>query len=65
MTKYKREITKEQYDRAMENRGYITSQDEADIFSMAELCGYGVYSAMADMVDGKYYVKFYLGGSCD
>jgi hypothetical protein len=65
MTRLKRKITKEQYDRAMENRGYIVSKDYGDIFSESEICGYGVYSAMADMVDGEYYVKFYMGSSCD
>ena len=60
-----REITKEQYERAMQQNGYITTADEKDIFTEAELCGWGVYSAKATMQDGKYYVKYRLGSTCD
>lgn len=65
MTKLSREITKEQYDRAIGHRGHIAGEDYEDIFTKAELCGYGVYSAMAYERDGKYYVGFCLGSSCD
>lgn len=40
-------ITKEQYERAQFNNGFITEADLQDIFSMADLCAYGVYSPKA------------------
>lgn len=66
MTDYiKREITKEQYDRAMKCGGYISKEDEKDIFSDWEIWGYGVYGAKTIEEDGVYYVRFQLGSSCD
>ena len=65
MVSGKREISKEIYDRAMENRGYITSGDMDTVFSEAELCGYGIYGAKAAEEDGKYYCHFSMGSSCD
>ena len=40
-------ITKEQYDRAQLNNGYVTEVDLQEIFSTSELCGWGVYSPIA------------------
>ena len=61
-----REISKEQFDRAIkEHNGYIAPVDKEEIFSMSELCGYGVYGARAAEQDGKYYVVYRLGLSCD
>lgn len=65
-----RSITKEQYDRAQLNRGYITEEDELDIFDEAERYGYGVYGAVArektdDEGNTAYYVLFSMGSSCD
>lgn len=60
-----RTITKEQYDRAMLNRGYICADDFDDIFSPAEQCGYGVDRAEADIVDGKYVARYWMSNSCD
>lgn len=59
------EISKEVYDRAMENRGYIVNKDMKELFSISQLCGNGVYSAMAFEKDGKYYCSFWLGSTCD
>ena len=65
MTVYTRKITKEQYDRAMNNNGMLTEEDEETIFTTSEICGYGV--SMIGVVDnhGQYYVTFRLGDSCD
>lgn len=60
-----REITKEQHDRAVNNRGYITKEDAEEIFTPAELCGYDVCSAIAAKVDEKYIVRYALGDTCD
>ena len=60
-----RTITKEVYDRAQNNRGYITSADMQMVFTIAERCGYGVYGARAYKTDEGYVVRFELGESCD
>lgn len=60
-----REITKEQYDRAMQHSGYIAEEDKNDIFTEAEIWGYGVYSPKVCEESGKYYVRYELGSSCD
>ncbi len=63
----KREISKEMYDRAQVNKGYLTGADCKEIFSIQELCGYGIYGAQVtkDETDGKYYVVYSRGSSCD
>ena len=59
-------ITKEQYDRAQLNNGFIPTEDMDKIFTTAEICGYGVYGTTVykDDHDG-YYVSFWLGSTCD
>lgn len=59
----KRTITKEMYDNA--TNGYLNSKDYDKIFSVEEMCGYGVYSAMVYEDNGEYYCRFTLGSSCD
>lgn len=61
------EISKEVYDRAMEQRGYIASCDKADLFPDEILCGYGLYGAMAyyDKETKKYMCAWSHGSSCD
>ena len=61
------EISKEVFDRAMENNGYITSEDKANLFDVCDLCGYGVYGAMAYIDDetGKMMCMYSTGDSCD
>ena len=63
----KREITKEVYDRAMDHNGVISDKDDINaVFSISELCGYGVYNdRVSQGEDGKYYVNFYRGDTCD
>ena len=58
-------ITKEQYDRARQNGGYIIREDEDKIFTTAELLGYGVYSPIVHESGDGYYVHYYIGSSCD
>ena len=65
MTRYTRKITKEQYERAMLNKGFLTNEDENEVFSISEMCGHGVYMPIAIERDGEYYVSFMLGSSCD
>lgn len=61
----KREITKEQYERAMGNRGYLEGEDLRKVFSESERMGYGVYSPLVYEEGGAYYVGFDMGTSCD
>ena len=65
MTTYKREISKEIYDRAMERKGHITKEDEEKVFTTSEIWGYGVYRTRVCEEDGKYYVYFEMGNSCE
>jgi hypothetical protein len=60
-----RKITKEQYERAMANRGYIAKEDEKDIFSESERWGYGVYGDQVAEKDGEYVVNYQIGSTCD
>ena len=65
MTRCRREISKDIYDRAVENRGFIISQDAKNVFTVSELIGYGVYGDQVFEEDGKFYVGYMLGSSCD
>lgn len=58
-----REITAEQYARA--KGGYLTKEDREAVFSPSELYGYGVYGGDVIERDGKYYVRYSLGSTCD
>lgn len=60
-----REITKDQYDRAMENHGLLCDEDYSDVFTQAEMCGYGVYGAVVSHYADRYVVRFEMGDSCD
>ena len=60
-----REITKEIYDRAMENHGLLCDEDKNKVFTEAEMLGYGVYSPVVSHYDGRYVVRYKMGGSCD
>lgn len=65
MRSCEREISKEVYDRARQNRGYITPEDTKNVFSVSELIGYGVYGDQVVERDGKYFVLYERGDSCD
>ena len=61
----RREITKEQYVRAIANGGQLIEADMETVFSDSERCGYGVYGRSVTEDDGEYYVLFSLGSTCD
>lgn len=61
----RKKITKEIYDNAMKNRGYITDEDKTIIFDVCELIGYGVYGAMAYEENGEYWCSYNRGETCD
>ena len=64
-----REISKEQYERAMRNNGRLTDEDMEQVFTQAELCGYGIYSQRVSeglyLKKGHYFVIYEIGESCD
>lgn len=63
MTECKREITKEIYDNAGGDGNPLRKWK--DVFSDAEVIGYGIYHPTVYEEDGKYYCRFYMGDSCD
>ena len=69
MTESTREITKEEYDEIMEasdGRGFVPANLEEKYFSISVLCGYGLYGTRVYKGDdGKYYLWFKTGDSCD
>ena len=68
MTESIREISKEQYDELMfasDNRGFVPQQLYDKYFSVAVLCGYGLYGTKVYKKDDKYYLWFKTGDSCD
>lgn len=65
MTQMKRTITKEVYDRAVANKGYITSADQYEVFTTDEIYGYGVYCAKVEKEADQYIVNFMRGNSCE
>lgn len=60
MVHEKREITKDQYDRYF--KGEL---DKSELHSEAEIYGYGVYWGNPYEKDGKYYMPYYMGDSCE
>lgn len=65
MKTYEKEISKEIYEKAVANNGIVLDSAFSDIFSISELIGYGVYLVRAFEKDGKYFVRYQRGDSCD
>ena len=58
MTHIEREITKTEYEQALEQGPYA-------LISQSIICGYGAYGARVKEADGHYYLEYYRGDSCD
>ena len=64
-------ITKEQYERAQLNNGFISEADLQEIFNQSELYGWGVYSPIACARYSKatnettYIVSYTTSTNCD
>lgn len=64
-------ITREQYENAQSRNGRISSEDMDKIFSVAELCGYGIYDAVAiarydnETKTMSYVVRYTTSTCCD
>ena len=66
MVRCEREITPEQYNRAVKNNGMIADCDKHTVFSDSELYGYGVYLPKVRMDEnGRCLCSFKRGESCD
>ena len=63
MKEINREITKEKYD-------YYISQPSVSAAIKSEMsddivCGYGYYGGFVYELDGKYYMRYFVGSNCD
>lgn len=58
MVECEREITKEEYEQAKKG-------DFSEIFEAWEVMGYGVYAERVFERNGKYFVSYSRGSSCD
>ena len=59
------EVPKDVYERAKENGGYMTSEDQSRFFSSSILMGYGLYSCIVTEKNNKYVCSYMIGDSCD
>ena len=62
---FDREISKEQYERGVQNRGYLTKDDAKTVLTDAERLGYGATAGSVKEIDGKFYVSCHIYDSCD
>lgn len=62
---FDRKITKSQYDRAIENGGYLTKDDSKSVLSDAERLGYGATAGRVEKKGSEYYVSCHMYDSCD
>ena len=60
MNDYTRELTKDQWERYW--KGELKKEE---LHSEAAIMGYGVYWGRPYEKDGKYYLPFSMGSSCD
>lgn len=58
MVDVRREITKEEYEKALKEGPYSIIPDSI-------VMGYGAYSASVTEVNGTYYLSYSRGDSCD
>lgn len=66
MVKETMKITKEVYNKAMENEGRIPKALELEVFGDSLIYGYGVYGNKVRMTeDGEYVVDYKRGSTCD
>lgn len=60
-----RTISKEIYERATANNGYITQEDYWKVFTQSEVMGYGLIDGKVFEKDGKHFVGYTIWDSCD
>lgn len=59
------EVSKEVYERAAKNRGYMHEDDRSKYFSLDVLCGYGLYDCKVRQEGDKYICSYMTGSTCD
>ena len=59
------EITKEIFDEAIANGGAIPAKRYLEVFNASLVMGYGIYETSVREADGKYFVDFLRGNTCD
>ena len=64
-TYFDRPITPEQYERAQDNRGYLTDEDKKTVLTESERYGYGASAGSVYETGGKYYVRCHRYNNCD
>ena len=64
-TYWDREITAEQYERAVSNDGRLTQADKETVLTDAERWGYGASSTTVFEQNGKFYVHCIMWNNCD
>ena len=65
MRERRKEITKEVYEIATQNRDLIPENMREQVFGAAAVYGYGVYEPRVYEKDNKYYVRYWMGDTCD
>lgn len=64
-TYWDREITAEQYERAMTNNGRLFQEDAQAVLTDSERWGYGASATTVFEQDGKFYVHCSMWNNCD
>ena len=64
-TNFDREITAEQYSRALQNNNRLTEDDFKTVLTEAERIGYGATAYGVYQKRGKYYVCCHRYNNCD
>lgn len=64
-TYWDREITAEQYERAMTNNGRLFQEDAQAVLTDSERLGYGASATTVFEQDGKFYVHCSMWNNCD
>lgn len=64
-TYWDREITAEQYERAVSNGGWLTRADDKTALTDSERFGYGASATTVFEQDGKFYVHCSRYNNCD
>ena len=70
MNYYRMEVSKQFYEKCQNEtggRGFVPSKFYSEIFTEAQMCGYGIYGTVLwrDGKEDKYYVNYDMGSSCD
>lgn len=65
MRECRREISKEDYEIAKKNNGFLTEEQKERMFDASILVGYGLYMPRVYKDGDKYMLRYEIGSSCD